>query len=70
MVADNEAMTEVQKLDVELKYMQDAQTTTDACKAIQEFVGNKIVEDKLAGDSKDNKYHQAPGGKGGCCIVM
>lgn len=69
-MGDEKTVLEIDKLKFELEKLKEAQTTSDACKAIQEFAGSNIAEDKLAGDGKDNKYHQKSGGKDGCCIVM
>jgi hypothetical protein len=61
---------ELASLQKELETLKGANKTSEACKAIWEYVGGKEGSDPLVTHSGDNPFFSAPSSGSGCCIVM
>lgn len=60
---------EVTVLEKEIELMNNASTTSEACKVIASFVSEKEQSDSFLRHTGENPYLAAPSAGGGCCSV-
>eukprot|EP00924_Labyrinthula_sp_SR-Ha-C_P006604 snap_masked-scaffold_38-processed-gene-2.40-mRNA-1 protein AED:1.00 eAED:1.00 QI:0/-1/0/0/-1/1/1/0/71 len=60
---------ELKTIQTELEMLKAAKKTSEACKAILDYVAGQESNDPLLNHTSENPYLSAPNSGGGCCII-